>query len=209
MNREQKNELSRQKILQAALEEFGENDYGVASTNRICKNHHISKGLLFHYYQSKEALFLVCVDHCFDALRTYLEQNCIIDTASSISMEDQLNEYFRIRFEFFNKYPYYEQIFNTATFYPPTHLREQIEALRENLRSTNRKFLLGVLENVALKQGIDKELVIEMILEFGEYLQLKYQTIYNNESRKDTKLLKRWEKDAETKIKMLFYGILA
>jgi AcrR family transcriptional regulator len=46
-----------QRILHAALEEFSAHDYAAASTNAIVEAADISKGLLFHYFGSKEGLF--------------------------------------------------------------------------------------------------------------------------------------------------------
>ena len=48
-------------ILQAALDEFSEYGYELASTNRIVERAGIAKGTLFKYFSSKEELFLyVC-----------------------------------------------------------------------------------------------------------------------------------------------------
>ena len=53
MKREEKSENSKERIIKAALEEFGQNGYVAASTNNMCKNHDISKGLLFHHYKKQ------------------------------------------------------------------------------------------------------------------------------------------------------------
>ena len=49
-----------------ALEEFTENGYRNASTNRITEKAGVSKGLLFHYFGSKKELFLNCYKQTFD-----------------------------------------------------------------------------------------------------------------------------------------------
>jgi thiamine biosynthesis lipoprotein ApbE len=56
-------EEKRQKILTACLDEFAEHGYVNASTNRIVRAAGISKGLLFHYFESKKKLFLYVLDH--------------------------------------------------------------------------------------------------------------------------------------------------
>ena len=50
----QEQEEKKQKIYQAALEEFVEHGYQNASTNRITQRAGISKGLLFHYFKNKK-----------------------------------------------------------------------------------------------------------------------------------------------------------
>ena len=47
----------RNRIINAAIEEFASFPYEKASTNNIVKNAGISKGLLFHYFNSKQTLY--------------------------------------------------------------------------------------------------------------------------------------------------------
>lgn len=60
--------LKQQTILQAALEEFAENGYEMASTNRIVKRAGIGKGMLFYYFKSKKELFHHLVDYSFELI---------------------------------------------------------------------------------------------------------------------------------------------
>lgn len=52
----------RERILHAAMEEFARKGYAHASTNEIVKKAGISKGLLFHYFDSKKGLFFFLYD---------------------------------------------------------------------------------------------------------------------------------------------------
>lgn len=47
----------RDRVINAAIEEFATYPYEKASTNNIVKKAGISKGLLFHYFKNKQALF--------------------------------------------------------------------------------------------------------------------------------------------------------
>ena len=47
----------RDRIINSAMDEFGRNSYEKALTNTIVKNAGISKGLLFHYFKSKQELY--------------------------------------------------------------------------------------------------------------------------------------------------------
>jgi|SRR5690625_1866931 len=61
-------------ILNAALKEFATKGFDDASTNVIAKESGISKGLLFHYVNSKKDLFLFLYDYCTDMInKEYLE----------------------------------------------------------------------------------------------------------------------------------------
>lgn len=51
------------RILKAAIAEFAERGYELANTNRIAKNANISVGSVFHYFNTKENLFLYIVQY--------------------------------------------------------------------------------------------------------------------------------------------------
>ncbi len=61
--REEQKELRRQEIIAAALDLFIKKGYGGTRISDIAKAVHMSTGLLFHYYESKEKLYeeLVCI----------------------------------------------------------------------------------------------------------------------------------------------------
>lgn len=56
-------------IIQAAMDEFIEYGYDLASTNRIVERAGIAKGTLFKYFSSKEELFIYLCDKFADEIR--------------------------------------------------------------------------------------------------------------------------------------------
>lgn len=58
----------RDQIINAAFDEFGENGFKKASTNNIVKKAGVSKGLLYHYFKSKEELYDYLLDFCFETV---------------------------------------------------------------------------------------------------------------------------------------------
>lgn len=71
---ERLSEEKKKKIIDACLEEFGNNGYEKASTNAIVKKAGISKGLLFHYFGSKKAVFLYTIDYAIDYMLNWYEE---------------------------------------------------------------------------------------------------------------------------------------
>lgn len=64
-----------QRILNAALKEFAENDYEQASTNRIVQNAGIGKGMLFYYFKNKKELYHYLIDYSCDIIiHEYLDR---------------------------------------------------------------------------------------------------------------------------------------
>lgn len=205
LNRYEQNTISKKRILTASLKEFGEKDYSSASINNICKNNNISKGLLFHYYKNKDDIFLLCIKNLFIDLSNYLNENFQFIHSNT---EKILRDFIQKRFEFFNKYPYYKQIFYTAIFNPPKHLIFEINILREPVKKTNRYFWGKIVNTLDLKPNIIIEDVIEMIIGLGRYLHIKLQ--YDDLQSEDKKscMVEKYTKEYVNMLNMLFYGII-
>ncbi len=58
----------RERLLNAAMAEFARYSFNDASTDRITAESKVSKGLLFHYFGSKKALYLACLDAAMNRL---------------------------------------------------------------------------------------------------------------------------------------------
>ena len=73
MKKAEKTERTKERILQAAMEEFGRKGYAAATIGAICSEHGIAKGLLYHNFVGKDDLYLACVSRCFDDVTAYLQ----------------------------------------------------------------------------------------------------------------------------------------
>lgn len=204
MKREEKSEQSKEKIIQAALQEFGQCGYETASTNNMCKQHDLSKGLLFHHYKNKDELFLVCVKRCFEALTERLKEALPEQVSDA---KESLNEYFEARFEFFKAYPLYEQIFYTAIIHTPAHLKEEIEVCRAPLNQLNHNYLSKLLDQVALKEEYDRNTIIELLNDMSNYLHMKYKgdCLANPEEKHE--MVMQHNKAIKDMILIFFYGV--
>ncbi len=67
-------EAKRNKILDAAVDEFARHGFRQASVNRMVERIGIAKGSLFQYFGSKEGLFRVIFDHAVELVRQSLRQ---------------------------------------------------------------------------------------------------------------------------------------
>lgn len=101
MKKEEKTQLTRERILQAAIKEFGANGYTGASINTICETG-ISKGLLYHNFKNKDAVYLACIRVCFEKMTEYLGKQDI---------GSDLQSYMNARFRFFREYENEARIF--------------------------------------------------------------------------------------------------
>jgi len=63
------------RIIDAALHVFGENTYNKASTGDIAAAANISKGMIFHYFGSKKALYFYLLKLCGEIFSSEREKN--------------------------------------------------------------------------------------------------------------------------------------
>ncbi len=96
------NDSKRDKIINAALEEFAANGYDKASTNEIVKNAGISRGLLYHYFKDKEELY--------DMLKKYAVKTLFDKLNSAIDWEEgdifeRIKQIAFVKIELSRRYP--------------------------------------------------------------------------------------------------------
>lgn len=200
MKREEKNLQSRQKILNSALQEFGEKGYGLSSINTICSNGGISKGIIYHYFKDKDSLYLACIEECFKQLTDYLQNHT---SNEYTGIEKRLKEYFSARLEFFNQYPVYQKLFCSAVISPPKHLSTSITQVKEPFDSFNTAVLKGLLEQSDLRKDITIDEVVEVFRIFQDFANAHMQM-----DASDNNELKKAELTRENLLLILLYGIL-
>ena len=114
MRQEERKIQARRKIMDNALLEFATRGYSASFVNNIYDSEQgISKGLIYHYFKSKDELFLACVEECFEQLKEYIQNHIFIETESS-SLKECLSQYYKTRMIFFHENPLYQKIFCEA-----------------------------------------------------------------------------------------------
>lgn len=73
MKKQEKTQKTKERILAAALAEFGSKSYDAASVNSICEAGQIPKGLLYHNFAGKDELYLQCVKMCYDEMTSIMK----------------------------------------------------------------------------------------------------------------------------------------
>ncbi len=158
--------------MDSAIMEFSAKGYGASSVNAICSEKDISKGILYHYFDTKDDLFLACVRECFTLLTEFIREN--METIEG-SDQYQLEQYFNVRMAFFEKYPVYQRIFCEAVITPPMHLGLQIQECRKEFDRMNEQIWEQLLAPIELRPGITKGEAIEIFRQFQDFFHANYQ----------------------------------
>jgi TetR/AcrR family transcriptional regulator len=170
-------EEKKERILEAAIEEFAINGYDKASTNNIVKKAGISKGLLFHYFQSKKKLFLYIFDYCI---------NNLIDKyyrIKELEPEDIFERFMRISIRKM-KIIQEEPLMNKLVFSAISNMPESLKSeLKERYNNYSSKYLPEIFEKVdtsKFRKEIDSQKAIELIMMCMDGLSNKYLQKYKD-----------------------------
>lgn len=203
MTQKERQERSREEIYQAALEEFGTSGYDKVNMERICGNHGISKGMMYHYYSNKDELFLLCVERAFADLKAHVERD--MEELAGQNLVDTIKNFFMIREYYFQLHPKQKVIFEDAMLHPPRHLVEQIQALRGPVREMNRQFIRQLVARMPLRPEVEPGKAaryLESVEFFFQSVMRKYQGGHGGED------LHTMFETAGEMLDMVLFGIL-
>lgn len=204
MKREEKNAQTRRKILEGALQEFSEKGYEGASLNTVCSKNGLSKGIIYHYFNDKDDLYLLCVGECFGALTAYLRREA---GALSGTAEERLRAYFDVRLRFFTDYPLFLGIFTDAALNPPAHLAEEIARHRNSFDEWNIAMLTALLEGETLRKGLSVSVIAEDFRMYMDFFNSRFQTALRG-GQAPAAVLKEHEERCHRQLDILLHGVL-
>lgn len=191
---------TKDKIVASAMLEFKNYTYDQASINRIRERGNFSKGIVYHYFKNKDALYLYCVEDTFNKLADYLKTH----EAPFEDMLTSLQHYYACRMEFFKLHDDLQMLFVNALFNPPFHLLEAIQIVKKNLNDYNADFFKSVLEHVELNGSFEVDEVIEYfsIMSYGIAQKLSLSDLTY-----EAKLVEQ-EKVMQKAVEAILFGII-
>ena len=192
MKQSEKNQKSRALILTHAFTEFASHGYEGSSLNHICARGNLSKGLLYHYYKNKDALYLSCVHVLFDDMTRYLRSEINLSTVT-------VEQYFTVRMRFFRQHPLHRKLFSDLLLYPQNRLQQEIGKCRAEFDAFNNAALQSVLQKEPLRSQLSME---EALLQFRSFVH--FLGIYIREDAASDA-----EQKANDLLQTMLYGLLA
>ncbi|MGM9946807.1 TetR/AcrR family transcriptional regulator [Floccifex sp.] len=196
MKREEKNQMTKRKIIDGALNEFSKEGYKGSSLNTICSEQFISKGIIYHYFKSKDELYLYCVEECFSLLTNYLKTHVIRNENPNIELE----YYFKTRMLFFKEHPIYQSIFCEAVMNPPKKLLKEIAQAKKEFDEFNTEILNSILDRIPIRNNMSREDILNSFKDFQNFVNVSYP--YSKDSFDDHEI------KCHKAIDILLYGIV-
>ena len=151
-------ESKREKVLNAAMAEF-RNGYDKASTDTIVREAGISKGLLFHYFGTKEKLYEFLMEYSMDVIMSEFYSLLNFDEPD---MLDRLWQMLLLKMELSYRHPAIFDFVGAA--YAREGVRKGVLAARYLKEGTDAEgLLMRGIDTSRFKDGFDAEKVANII----------------------------------------------
>lgn len=142
-------EEQRNMILTCAIEEFGEQGYGRAKITSIARSAGLSAGVIYKYYEDKEALFNACLEHCMD----YLEDVYTRLGSTTMGLEDGLERLVELAVIASREHPEFFRLYHQITL---TQNSEEAVKLSSRIEGSSSKLYVSFLED-GVRAGLVRE----------------------------------------------------
>lgn len=209
MKQAEKSRISTRQIISAAIDEFSRYGCSEASLNRLCRENGISKGKLYHYFESKDDLYYQCINFIFYDFSNMLDK---LKVDKSKTVFDNLHNYYSSIIDYWVDRPKACLLIKrTALMLVSDDLKQIAESQEKYITSAKRK-LLEIIHSCGNTSVADDEL-FEVVKSVNENLFLREISpvaelaVKGNErevKRKKRELLALYDR----MINVLLYGIL-
>ena len=147
-------------ILNAALKEFAKKGYDDASTNVIAKESGISKGLMFHYVNSKKDLFLFLYDYCTDMInKEFLD---LMNFNEKDNFE-RLRQSYLLQIELLQKYPWIFEFIKITAITKSDEISKELEKRVNEKQSLCYPTMFDIVDESKFRKGLDVERCKQLI----------------------------------------------
>ena len=197
MKKELKTKLTQERIIEAALIEFSQKGYKAFGINELCKNHKISKGILYHNFSGKTEIYLACVRESF--------QKAVSSIRGESGAIPSLADYMERRHRFSKDFPHHSHVFFEAWMTAPAEIAEEVEKEKAVFEDLNRQVSEKLLAESTLKDHISQE----QALDYLSFIQQLFRSYYlaASGSKEPTSLASQYENDLQKVLHLMIYGI--
>ena len=164
---------TRQKILEAALEEFARYGLGGARVDRIARRAGANKRMLYYYFGDKDGLFLAALEDRYAHIRS---AECALDLEHRDPRE-ALRRLVEFTWKYYLEHPEFMTLLNSENLHQGRHVRRsrRVRELHSPLVGTLRAILRRGESQGLFRKGVDPiQLYISIAGEGYFYLSNRY-----------------------------------
>jgi TetR/AcrR family transcriptional regulator len=148
------------RIINAAIKEFAQKGYDSASTNEIVKEAGISKGLLFHYFQSKKQLFFFLFDYCYNLVADEFYKK--IDLTEQDFFK-RIRQAVLIKMDLQSKYPEILTFIQEAFMQDSPEIKDEFDKKKQELNAVNIGIIYDGIDLSKFRDDVDVQKILKVI----------------------------------------------
>jgi AcrR family transcriptional regulator len=149
------------RIIEAAIDEFSQNNFHKASVTNIIDKADIASGSFYQYFEGKEDLFKYIVEIVSRRKLEYIDQE-ILTNPTQLSFFEFLREVYRGGIEFAKENPRLvsigDELMNSNC--------EVCRQIREDLKPTSHQFFIKILKDAVDRGDVKEDIDIEFTAKF-------------------------------------------
>lgn len=150
----------RDAILNAALKEFAMKGFDDASTNVIAKESGISKGLMFHYVNSKKDLFLFLYDYCTDMIN---KEYFNLMNFNEKDIFERLRQSYLLQLEMLQKHPWIFEFNKITALTKSDEINKDLEERLKGKQPLCYETMFDKIDESKFREGLDIERCKQLI----------------------------------------------
>ncbi|MFJ5759504.1 TetR/AcrR family transcriptional regulator [Neobacillus sp. NPDC093182] len=148
------------RIINAAIKEFAQKGYDSASTNEIVKEAGISKGLLFHYFQSKKQLFFFLFDYCYNLVADEFYKKVDLTERDFFK---RIRQSVLIKMDLQTKYPEILTFIQEAFMQDSPEIKDEFDKKKRELNAVNIGIIYDGIDLSKFRDDVDVEKILKVI----------------------------------------------
>jgi TetR/AcrR family transcriptional regulator len=113
-------DITRAKILRAAISEFGERGFAAASTDDMAERSGVNKRMIYYYYGNKEGVYLAALESVFENLVTCEREIKVEDLDPAVAIETIIN----LKIDYYLQNPHFVSFLSMENLCKARHLRK-------------------------------------------------------------------------------------
>lgn len=161
------------RVLEAAIDEFAEQGFSLASMNRVVQRGGIAKGSLFQYFGSKEGLFHFIFDHAVELVRKSLRQ--VKQETASADFFERISQSLLTGIHFIARHPRIYQIYLKMIFQENFPLRSQF---LQQVHLFSADYLKPLVEGGIARGELGADLNVDLTVFFLDALMDRFLQAY-------------------------------
>lgn len=148
------------RIINAAIKEFAQKGYDSASTNEIVKEAGISKGLLFHYFQSKKQLFFFLFDYCYKLVADEFYKKVDLTERDFFK---RIRQAVHIKMDLQSKYPEILTFIQEAFMQDSPEIKVEFDKKKQELNAINIGIIYDGIDLSKFRDDVDSQKILKII----------------------------------------------